>query len=143
MRILRGREEAEDVLHDVFLEVWTKAHTYDAKRASVRSWLLLRMRSRCLDRIKSAAVSRRRPLDAAPETADPSDMVGKVDAARVEGWLSGLSEDQRRVILLGYFDGMSCSEMATHLSIPIGTVKSRLAAAMRKLRAELGSEASP
>lgn len=143
MRILRERAEAEDVLHDVFLEVWRKAHTYDPQRASVRGWLLLRMRSRCLDRAKSAAVARRSPLDAVPEARSATDPGRGADSKRLGPWLDGLSEEQRSVIVLGYFEGLSCSEMATRLGIPIGTVKSRLAAAMRKLRASVATGAQP
>ena len=143
MRILRERAEAEDVLHDVFLEVWRKAHTYDPERASVRAWLLLRMRSRCLDRAKSAALSRRSPLDAAPQKTAADDPSRGADARHLGPWLDTLSEEQKRVIVLGYFEGLSCSEMASRLGIPIGTVKSRLGAAMRKLRAAVKMGARP
>ncbi len=143
MRILRQRADAEDVLHDVFVEVWRKAHSYDPGRASVRGWLLLRMRSRCLDRAKSAAVARRSPLDAAPETHSASDPSRSADSMRLGPWLEELSEEQRRVIVLGYFQGLSCREMAMHLGIPIGTVKSRLASAMHKLRASVNGGARP
>ena len=138
MSLLRDRGEAEELLHDVFLEAWKRAGDYDPARGSVRTWLMLRMRSRCLDRIKSAARSRtatagdtiERLAGAAPRSADSG-----VDAKRVHGALAELPEAQRQILELGYFNGLSCSEMAERLEIPIGTVKSRLHAAMKKLRA--------
>jgi hypothetical protein len=63
MRIVGSRAEAEDVLHDVFVEVWKRAADFDAGRGTVRNWLAIRMRSRCLDRQKSPRVARRVPLD--------------------------------------------------------------------------------
>ena len=140
MRFLGSRAEAEDVLHDVFLEVWKRAHTFDPARASLRTWLAVRMRSRALDRLKSAGVSRRQPLAAAPERAEEPRGAMTYDSVRLPGWLATLPEAQREVILLGYFEGLSCSEMAGRLAIPIGTVKSRLASAMRNLRDTVGVE---
>lgn len=136
-KLLLDRGEAEEILHDVFLEAWKRAGDYDPARGSVRTWLLLRMRSRCLDRIKSAGRSRTSPVGerlervagAAPAAAD------RADASRVRGALAELPAEQRAVLELGYFEGLSCSEMAERLGCPIGTVKSRLHAAMKKLRA--------
>ena len=134
MRIVSDRQETEDLLHDVFLEVWKRAHTYDPKRASVRSWLLLRMRSRALDRVKSARMAKRRPMDQAPAETQDASASRDVDAGRIPGWLESLSNEQRDVIALGYFEGLSCREIGERLGIPIGTVKSRLASALRVLR---------
>ncbi len=135
-RIVGDRAKAEDVLHDVFLEVWRKAHTYDPGRSSVRGWLVLRMRSRCLDYIKSAAVSRRRTIDIDGRTSD-ADPERDADAAKVAPLLEQLPTEQRQVLVLGYFGGMSSREIAEALAIPIGTVKSRIAAGLRKLRADV------
>jgi RNA polymerase sigma-70 factor (ECF subfamily) len=138
LKLLKDRGEAEEILHDVFLEAWRRAGDYDPARGSVRTWLLLRMRSRCLDRIKSAARSRTAPVGEHLERvvgAAPAEAADRADAQRVHGALADLPEEQRRILQLGYFAGLSCSEMATHLDIPIGTVKSRLHAAMTKLRA--------
>lgn len=143
MRILKNRQETEDIVHDVFLEVWKRAHTYDPTRASVRSWLLLRMRSRSLDRVKSAAVSRRRPMDSVPEKSTRNGATEThVDAARLGQWMVALSDEQRAVVQLGYLEGLSSGEMASRLSIPVGTVKSRLASALRVLRRHAGGGAA-
>ena len=133
-QLLNERAEIEDLVHDVFLEVWKRAHTYDPARASVRRWLLVRLRSRALDRLRSHAFSRRRSLDRDDRVA-PDDPSQDLDARRVAGLLAELGDDQRAVVTLAYFDGLSSSEIATELGIPIGTVKSRMAAAMQRLRA--------
>jgi RNA polymerase sigma-70 factor (ECF subfamily) len=135
-QLLPERAEVEDLVHDVFLEVWKRAHTYDPERASVRRWLLVRLRSRALDRLRSHAYSRRRSLDRDERVASDDPSV-ELDAGRVESLLAELSEEQRSVVTLSYFDGLSSSEIAAELSIPIGTVKSRMAAAMQRLRAML------
>lgn len=142
MRIIRDRREAEDLLHDVFLEVWRSARDYDLGRGRVRTWLVVRMRSRALDVLKSARVSRRsgdgEVLERMVATADPD---ASPDRQRVRAALAELTAEQRAVLELAYFDGQSCSEIATQLAIPIGTVKSRLAAGLGRLRQLLGPTA--
>ena len=136
VRILRDRREAEDIVHDVYLEVWRRAPSYDPKRASVRGWLLLMMRSRSLDRKKSAGFSRGSPLDVEPAAPLGSPELS-LDRQRVVRALLDLEKGQRDVLLLGYFEGLSSSEIATELGLPLGTVKSRVAAALRSLRSVL------
>src|SRR5258708_4014998 len=140
-RILGDRREGEDLLHDVFIEVWREAGDYDESRGSVRAWLLMRMRSRALDRRKAASFSKRADLPA-PETI--ADAVGDAhsgedparapDRVAVRQALAQLPAEQRQVLELGYFEGLSSSEIAEPVCAPIGTVKSRVAAALTKLR---------
>ena len=137
LKIVRERREAEDLLHDVFLEAWRSAKDFDPKRGRVRTWLAIRMRSRALDLQKSARVSRNAG-DAGLEVVPDESAVQTPDHGRVRTALAGLGEDQRRVIELAYFDGLSCSEIAERIKIPIGTVKSRLAAALGRLRDCIG-----
>lgn len=140
LRIIRDRREAEDLLHDVFLEVWRSAKDYDLTRGRVRTWLIIRMRSRALDVTKSARVSRRSGdaeiIERMPADAD---VAGAPDRQRVRAALAELSAEQRQVLELAYFEGQSCSEISDRIGIPIGTVKSRLAAALGKLRQTLGA----
>lgn len=147
VRILRARRDAEDIAHDVFLEVWRRAGSYEPGRASVRSWLLMMMRSRALDRRKSAGFSWGVPLEAEPVVepagVEPLHAELSVDRARAVRALAALPDVQREVLLLGYFDGLSSSEIAEALSLPIGTVKSRVAAALRALRESLGEPSMP
>jgi RNA polymerase sigma-70 factor (ECF subfamily) len=140
-RILGDRREAEDLLHDVFIEVWRQAGDYDESRGSVRAWLLMRMRSRALDRRKAAAFSKRADLPAPEAIAaavgdshSGEDPELGADRDAVRRALAELPADQRQVLELGYFEGLSSSEIAERVRAPIGTVKSRVAAALSKLR---------
>ncbi len=139
VRILRDLSEAEELLHEVFVEAFRAAGAYDRARGSVRTWLTLRMRSRCLDRVKSAGRSRRVGLD----DVAPARMVAPVesgtgDERRVTEALAALPPDQRIVLELGYFEGLSSTEIAARLGVPVGTVKSRTAAALARLRVTMG-----
>jgi RNA polymerase sigma-70 factor (ECF subfamily) len=144
-RIVLGKSEAEDIVHDVFVEAWRRAADYDASRGSVKAWLLLRTRSRAIDFRKSAGVSRTVPTgdgDWLAALADPRANDSEApDRARVRQLLSTLNDDQRQVLFLGYFEGLSSSEIATRIGIPIGTVKSRVAAALAVLRLALADQA--
>lgn len=139
-RILGNPRDAEDLIHDVFVEVWQRAGDFDPARGSVKTWLLVRVRSRCLDRKKSPAVKKRRAMpqeeDVGGEDArDHADAA--LDGQKLHAALEALPKDQRSVLVLGYFEGLSSSEIAVRLDIPIGTVKSRVSAALAKLRASL------
>jgi RNA polymerase sigma-70 factor (ECF subfamily) len=139
-RILKNRREAEDLLHDVFVEVWRQAGDYDVARGPVATWLRLRMRCRAIDRVRLARIARSSPLDEATTSApdhgpDPEEAA---DGQRLHHALSALPSDQATVLMLGYFEGLSSSEIADRCGIPLGTVKSRVAAAMTKLRAHMG-----
>jgi RNA polymerase sigma-70 factor (ECF subfamily) len=141
MRIVRERREAEDLLHDVFLEAWRSAKDFDPKRGRVRTWLAIRMRSRALDLQKSARVSRNAGDAGLDLLVDDSEHASP-DHARVRAALADLGTDQRRVLELAYFEGLSCTEIAARVSIPVGTVKSRIAAGLDRLRSGL-SRRSP
>lgn len=137
LKIVRERREAEDLLHDVFLETWRAARDFDPKRGRVRTWLAIRMRSRALDLQKSARVSRSAGdagLDLVPDEAAHA----SPDHARVRAALGELTADQRKVLELAYFEGLSCTEISARVSIPVGTVKSRVAAGLERLRLKLG-----
>jgi RNA polymerase sigma-70 factor (ECF subfamily) len=137
-RLLRHQREAEDLLHDVFLEVWRQAGDYDPSRGSVRAWLVMRLRSRALDRLKSVRHTRVVSLESTtlPEEpqAPPVEQTFGHDQAMVRDALLELPADQRVVLELAYFEGLSLSEIATRLEVPIGTIKSRLARALTRLR---------
>jgi len=144
--ILRDACESEDLVHDVLLEAFSRARDFDPWRASARAWVLLRLRSRALDRRRSAARM-------APSEAQPDDGVGiglqeppadaRLDLARVRGAVSRLSSDQRQVLELGYFEELSSAEIAARLGLPLGTVKSRVAAGLTALRVALADPTLP
>jgi len=100
------------------------------------------MRSRALDHQKSARVSRNAG-DAGLELVVDSSEVASPDCARVRAALASLGDEQRRVIELAYFDGLSCTEIAERIAIPVGTVKSRVAAGLDRLRAGLAAVRLP
>jgi RNA polymerase sigma-70 factor, ECF subfamily len=141
MRIVRDRREAEDLLHDVFLEAWRSAKDFDPKRGRVRTWLAIRMRSRALDLQKSARVSRNAGDGGLEMLVDDAESASP-DHARVRRALAELGPDQRKVLELAYFEGLSCTEIAARIEIPVGTVKSRVAAGLERLRSHLKGEPS-
>jgi RNA polymerase sigma-70 factor (ECF subfamily) len=124
LRIVREKREAEDLLHDVFLEAWRSAKDFDPKRGRVRTWLAIRMRSRALDLQKSARVSRNAG-DGGLELLVDEVEGSSPDHGRVRSALATLGRDQRRVLELAYFEGLSCTEIAERVAIPVGTVSSR------------------
>jgi RNA polymerase sigma-70 factor (ECF subfamily) len=136
LRIVGDRAQSEDLLHDVFLEAWHQAATFDSTRGTVRAWLVTRMRSRALDRrnagtrsariLKSAAAEC--PTSAAPpETAD-------TDRERVRRMVVALPDELNAVIGMAYFEGLTSAQIAERLNVPIGTVKSRTARAVALLK---------
>lgn len=141
VRILGNRREAEDLVHDVLMEVWHKCADYDPTRGSVRTWLIVRLRSRALDRCRRVGRTRTETLE--DRTLDALGLTSgeqpghDLDHARVRHALTELPAPQREVLKLAYFDGLSATEIAEQLAVPVGTVKSRTAAALAKLRAAL------
>ncbi len=142
VRILNNREEAEDVLQEVFLQVWRRAADFDANRGRPFTWLVTLARSRGIDRLRSVASRARVAMAAGAEVNEASDDVSDAatDAIRseqrgvVNNALSQLPEEQKRPLMLAYFDGLTQSEIAMQLGAPLGTVKTRMRSGMMKLR---------
>ena len=141
LRILRDPAQAEDLVQDVFMESWRKAADFDAARASVSTWLVVRTQSRALDRLRRerrrSAVSLEDLARAERLLAHPERSSRAPDQRALAGWLTRLPEAQREVLELSYFSGLTGSEIAERLGVPLGTVKSRTAAALRALREQL------
>jgi RNA polymerase sigma-70 factor (ECF subfamily) len=143
MHVLRDTADAEDVVHDVFMEAWRKASSYDPRRGTVRAWLLVRMRSRCLDRLRAAAVRRDADPHAVPVPAPaiaPGADAAHDDGDRVVAALHQLPTGQREVMQLIYLQGMTSQAAGAALDLPTGTVKSRVRLALRALRQVLRPE---
>jgi RNA polymerase sigma-70 factor (ECF subfamily) len=159
VRFLRDRETAAEVIQDVFVAIWQRAGQYDPRAGSVLGWLLGIARNRAIDRLRAEA---RRPRAVHAWSADPDgtddvdllDWAGRRQGATAEvdpaeeldrDWtrslvrntLSEMPPDEREVVLLAYDRSMSQSEIADHLGMPIGTVKSRTRRALARLRANL------
>ena len=139
MRILSSREEAEDVLQEVFLQVWRRAADFDERRGRPFTWLVTLTRSRAIDRLRQLN-SRERFVSSDTElladgVLDPAqDAVRSEQRDLVAGALAELSEDQRRTLTLAYFEGLTQTEIAARLRSPLGTVKTRMRSGMIKLR---------
>jgi RNA polymerase sigma-70 factor, ECF subfamily len=142
-RVLGDQTLAEEAVQEVFVSVWRRAGAYDPARGSVRSWLLAQVHHRAVDAVRREESERRRAAGAGLDVFDdPIDDVVQEDwmAARrtqVRRALRDLSDEQRRVLELAYYKGLTQSQVAAHMQIPLGTVKSRTLAAMTKLRTVL------
>ena len=144
LRVINDRSTAEEVLLDVYSQVWRKATDYSPERGSPLAWLMTIARTRALDRLRSTRVelSRKEPLEAVGEKAASSISPEEASFEReqqrvVRSALAKLSEDQRKAIELAFFGGLSHSEIADHLGQPLGTVKTRIRLGMMKLKDEL------
>jgi RNA polymerase sigma-70 factor (ECF subfamily) len=145
-RILHDRSEVEDVVEEVFWQAWRQAARFDASRGSVQSWLLTIARSRALDRVRAAKRRREEPLDGEGGGVEARQDAGAdpgMDAEATErrtivlAALADLPSEQREALELGYFSGLSQSEIAERTGQPLGTVKTRMRLAMQKLRSRL------
>ena len=141
LRVLNEQGAAEEVLMDVYTQVWKQAPTYDAGRGSPLAWLTTIARSRAIDRLRSGWQTQQRsePLDVVTdkETSAFSPEEDSVYAERqrlVRKALAALSPEQREVIELAYYGGLSHSEIAEKLKQPLGTVKTRTRLGLMKLR---------
>ena len=140
LRILNERAAAEDAVVEVYMQVWTQAITYEPQRGAPLAWLLTLTRSRAIDllraRTRVQAVELREASDGAPSAAlDPEASSVAAEQQRfVRRALEGLSDDQRQVIELAYFAGLSHTEIAARLGQPLGTVKTRIRTGMIRLR---------
>jgi RNA polymerase sigma-70 factor (ECF subfamily) len=143
LRVVRQPSLAEDAVQDAFLALWRDAASYDRGRGSVRAWLMQMVHNRAVDLVRREESQRRRAeRPALIVLDDPVDRViddlgSEEEGARVREALAELPAEQRRVIELMYFEGLSQSRIAERLSIPLGTVKSRTVLGMRRLHARL------
>lgn len=144
LSIVKKREEAEDVLQEVFLTIWEKAHTFKEKRGNVYSWVVTITRNKAIDRIRSkgyktqqkASVSiNEPPFILEGNKFDPLETTIYSDRAElVQKALDEIPESQREVLKIAYYRGMTQSEISEHLEIPLGTVKTRTRQGMIKLK---------
>lgn len=149
---LRDPRDAEEVLQEVFLQVWRLADRFDPRRGNVYRWLVTLARSRAIDRLRSKNFTRRRETERSLDLFEPaSDPLGpsQLDAVlmleRADVVRKGLGEippEQLEVMRLAYFLGHTQSEIARELEIPLGTVKSRMRQGLIALRARLPKESA-
>lgn len=147
LRILGNREEAVELLQDVYWEVWRKVSRYDVGRGTPVAWLITLTKSRAIDRLRARAsrgYQATNSLEAgtAAEVADPGPSPYETQAdqelrAAVEAAVAGLPHAQQQAIELAYYEGLSHAEIASRLNQPLGTVKTRIKLGMSRLRDSL------
>lgn len=148
-RILPQAGDAEDVLQEVFWEIWRLAPRYEPARGTPAAWVLTRARSRAIDRLRSLRRREEVGVEAIDTAAAPSrtDHAADDPSARlpdrelVRGAMGTLVPAQREVVELAFFGGMTHTEIAARLSQPLGTVKTRMRTALKHMRAQLARTA--
>jgi RNA polymerase sigma-70 factor (ECF subfamily) len=140
-RILRDAAASEEVLQEVFWQIWQEAARYDSRRGSPEAWVVMRSKTRAIDRLR--AMRRREKTFVAPvdesvtrSTEAPGENPGVAAETRglVRSALDGLPESQRRVVELAFFEGLTQSEIASRLGEPLGTVKTRARLGLERLK---------
>jgi len=147
-RIVRGQSDAEDVLQEVFAQVWRQAARYDTSRGTVIGWLVTLTRSRAIDRLRRGRLQPQTLDDesaaqAVPDVAVAADvqLVTAEQASEVRAALEALPDAQRVPLELAYYEGLTQSEIAGRLAVPLGTVKTRMRQALLRLREALAGRA--
>lgn len=143
VRVTRDEHMAQDVLQEAFAELWAQADRFDPRTSSVRSWVTMLTHRRAVDRVRREQSDRDRVSTWARATrVGPHDAVAEVVQMRAEHRqvrqaMAGLSELQRNALELAFHAGLTHTEVAQHLDIPLGTAKTRIRDALRALRATL------
>lgn len=144
VRMLGNREEAAELLQDVYLEVWRKVSRYDVERGTPIAWLITLTKSRAIDRLRARASRGYRATNSleggmAAQVVDPAPSPLETQADQelrtaIGSAVAGLPQSQQQAIELAYYEGLSHTEIATRLNQPLGTVKTRIKLGMSKLR---------
>jgi RNA polymerase sigma-70 factor (ECF subfamily) len=144
LRIVKSREDADEILCGVFLQVWNKADSYDLARGATYTWLLSLARNRAIDRIRSKAWK-----NGTRNENDPVEWDGMVNesaenpleavvlserAATVRATLREIPAEQREILEIAYFEGYTQSQIAERMNLPLGTVKTRMRDGMKRLQ---------
>lgn len=136
LRVLKDAGAAEEILQDVFYQLWHRAPDYDASRGALGAWLFVSARNRAIDRLR-----RRTPPDSlhvdenAPSKLNLESRAAQAELmSRIRAAIEALPESQRHALELAYFEGMTHSEIAQQTGEPLGTVKTRLRSALQALR---------
>jgi RNA polymerase sigma-70 factor (ECF subfamily) len=145
VRVVRDGGIAEDLVQETFLRVWNRVQGFDAGKGGLGPWLLAVARNRAIDYLRSAA-GRMRNVSESQDTEHPAlfadmekELFNSDRVRRVKSALEKLAPNQRTVIELAYFEGLSQAEMAERMGQPLGTVKTWVRGALKTLREELGT----
>jgi RNA polymerase sigma-70 factor (ECF subfamily) len=143
-RLVVDPAQAEEVTQDVYLEIWQTAARFDPSRGSALSYMFTLAHRRAVDRVRAAQSSRERDAKVGARDLEvPVDTVAEAAEVRIEHEkahvaLAGLSELQRECVALAYYGGLTHTEIAARLGVPLGTVKTRLRDGMIRLRELMG-----
>lgn len=143
-RVLVDHAQSEEVAQEVFLEIWQNATRFESGRGAASSWIMTIAHRRAIDRVRASQAGRDRDVkigirdfpDAFDQVAESAEI--SIEHERVSRAMTALTEIQRQAVSLAYYGGYSQSEVAEILSVPLGTVKTRLRDGMMKLRDEMG-----
>ena len=143
-RLLRDPAQSEEVTQEIFLEIWQTSSRFDPNKGGASTWILTMTHRRAVDRVRASQASRDRDVKVGIRDLDADyDHVAesvevRIEHERVEKAMARLTEMQRQAITLSYYGGYSNSEVAEILSVPIGTIKTRIRDGMIRLRDEMG-----
>lgn len=146
-RVVRQQQLAEEIVQEAFMAIWRNPGAYDAERGSVRAWLMGMVHHRAVDAVRREEAHRRRADEAIGSMRDEvsdhaEEVVGEVgrpeERRQVRAALDDLPPEQRQVLSLMYFDGLTQTQIAEREGLPLGTVKSRTLLGMRRMRVALG-----
>lgn len=145
LRLGAPAAQAEDLAQDAMVSVWRRAASFDAAKAKASTWIFVIARNAWIDRLRREKVelAYRGVMDAPEDSSDeaPDDAAVRVETeARMRAAMDDLTEEQKQVVRLSFFEDQSHSEIAERMAIPLGTVKSRLRLALIKLRARWEDE---
>lgn len=148
-RLLNNAQDAEDILNELYLKVWHEPERYDPTRGPVIAWLVIMARSRALDELRKRKLTQHSSLDEsiedceAQQTPSPVDVLSQwQEGSRVKHALIQLTEVQRQLISLAFFEELSHAEIAAQMALPLGTVKSHLRRAQQTLKQVLEESSS-
>lgn len=144
MRILGDGARAEDAIQDAFMNVWSRAASFDPEKGSLRAWLLTSVRNRCIDYLRGRGAHERREeeldtdVDYAQARSDPwREVALSLERTAVRDAVSSLPAEQRQVVEMAYFGGYTHTEIADMTRVPLGTVKGRMRLALEKMSSYL------
>jgi RNA polymerase sigma-70 factor, ECF subfamily len=150
VRITRDNAAAEDLVQELFLRLWNRSREFDSNKGALGVWILSIARNMAIDYARSAqtrfanrlqSTDRLEALCFAPDPSGPETRIDDVRA--VQAAFAALSADERRVMELAYFEGFSQSEIAANTNQPLGTVKSRMRAALSRMRSAIAGSQKP
>jgi RNA polymerase sigma-70 factor (ECF subfamily) len=151
-RITGRQEDAEEVVQDVFAQIWKQAARYEGGRGTVAAWIVILTRTRAIDRLRARAARPDQGADVAPDgvstlmsgAPDPEHVtLSSEEAGHIRRALRDLPTDQRSLVELAYYDGLTHSEIARQTGVALGTVKTRIRTAMTTLREALRAGPRP